>query len=150
MNAPAKNAYAAYRKHDAECLAPAEIIHRLYQKLHGKLRVAREAILKGESASRGESLGLSLAIIGELQASLNLEQGGEIAANLNGIYDFLTRDLLLAGLHNDADKVTKALQIIEPLAEAWEQLAQGERPRLKAAEALAAAGVDQQSFHAAY
>jgi flagellar secretion chaperone FliS len=127
MNAPARNPYAAYQKNEVNGLNPGEIVCRLYQKLHSKLRVAQEAIKREQTTARGESLSLALAIIGELQASLNMEQGGEIAANLNDLYSFLTMELVMAGLHNDADRVTKAIKIVEPLVEAWEQIVKKER-----------------------
>lgn len=131
MNAIARTACAAYQKQEVENLKPVEIVHRLYQQMHRKLLEAKEAILAGQTAARGESLGWALAIVGELQASLNMEEGGEIAANLNDLYYYLTREITLAGVHNDADRLNGALRTIEPLVEAWEEAAKGERAAVK-------------------
>jgi flagellar secretion chaperone FliS len=147
MNAPARNAYAAYQKHEVEGLNPAEIIHRLYQKLHSKLQGAREAIKKGQAGPKGENLSRALAIIGELQASLNLEQGGEIADNLNGIYSFLIMELAMIGLHNDADRLAKVIRIVEPLLDAWEQVSKSGNSQVKG-EALPSEAIRQEPFHA--
>jgi flagellar secretion chaperone FliS len=123
MHGPARNAYAAYRKNEIEGLTPVEIVCRLFQKLHLELEAAREAIQNKKIAAKGESLSRALAIIGELQASLNLEEGGEIAANLNGIYHFLILEIPMASVNNDAERLAKVIKIVGPLVEAWEQTA---------------------------
>lgn len=123
MNAPARNAYAAYRKNEVAGLSPVEIVCRLYRKLHSKLQATREAIQEGKIAAKGESLSRALAIIAELQASLNLEEGGEIAANLNDLYTFLTMELSVVVLKSDLGKLAKAITIVETLVEAWEEIA---------------------------
>ena len=124
MNALAKNAYAAYRKNDVQNLRPVEIVSRLYSTLLSRLHTVGASIDSGNMAEKGDAMSLSFAILSELHASLDLEQGGEIAANLNDLYGYLFSELTMVNLHNDKDRLGKAIETIEPLAEAWAELAQ--------------------------
>ncbi|MFC1513063.1 flagellar export chaperone FliS [Thermodesulfobacteriota bacterium] len=123
MNALAQNAYAAYRKKDVETLRPVEIVSRLYSTLLLRLRTAEVAIDEGKVAEKGEAIGMAFAILGELQSSLDMEQGGEIAANLNDLYGFLFGELTFANLQNDKERLAGAIKAVVPLVEAWAELA---------------------------
>ena len=131
MNAYAKNARAAYVKNDLENLSREEIVVKLYEALRIRLQAAIEEINDGNIAKKAEHLSRALAIVLELQASLDMEQGGEIAANLNDLYDYLVSDLLMANLKNDTQKIEEALKVVEPLLEAWTEIAKGKKPEAK-------------------
>ena len=123
MNALAQNGYAAYRKKDVEILRPVEIVSRLYSTLLLRLRAADTALDEGNVAEKGEALGLAFAILSELHASLDMEQGGEIAASLNDLYGFLFGELTFVNLQNDKERLAGAIKAVVPLAEAWAELA---------------------------
>lgn len=134
MNAYAKNARAAYVKNDLENLSREEIVVKLYEALRIRLQAAIEEINDGNIAKKAEHLSRALAIVLELQASLDMEQGGEIAANLNDLYDYLISDLLMANLKNDTHKIEEALKVVEPLLEAWTEIAKGKKPEARPAD----------------
>ena len=115
----------AYRKNDLVNLTPVQIVVRLYQALELSLRRAREAIVVGDIGLRGEQLSRALAIIGELQAALNLEEGGEIGENLNNLYFYLTKQISKVNLTNDECYIDNAINALKPLTEAWVELAEG-------------------------
>jgi flagellar secretion chaperone FliS len=50
---------------------------------------------------------------------LNLEQGGEIAAQLDQLYDYVVRLLLRANLNNDDAALNTAAELLENVAAAW-------------------------------
>jgi flagellar protein FliS len=64
----------------------------------------------------------SLAIIEELLNSLNIEVGGEIALNLQNLYLYMMRELVLANAENDVDKVKHVIGLLRELREAWVQI----------------------------
>jgi len=119
-----QNGYFAYQKNDILNLSPLNIVSRLYQALERHLEEARMAIRRGDRASKGESLSKALSIVGELQAALNMEQGGEIADNLFALYDYMIRELSYANILNDEGKIDALLGIVRTIAEAWLELAQ--------------------------
>lgn len=127
MNAYAKNARAAYVKKDLENLSREEIVAKLYEALRIRMRAAIEEINDGNVGKKAEHLSRALAIVLELQASLDMEQGGEIAVNLNDLYGYLVSDLMMANLKNDIQKIEDGLKVVEPLLEAWTEIAKGKK-----------------------
>ncbi|MBU4228877.1 MAG: flagellar export chaperone FliS [Desulfurivibrionaceae bacterium] len=127
MNAYTKNARAAYVKKDLENLSREEVVVKLYEALRIRLQAAIEEINDGNIARKAEHLSRGLAIVLELQASLDMEQGGEIAVNLNSLYNYLVSDLVTANLKNDTQKIVEALKVVEPLLEAWTEIARGKK-----------------------
>ncbi len=122
MYARPNNMYKAYQQNDILTLSPAAIIERLYQAMERSLVAAKDAIEKGQTAIKGEKLGHALAIIGELQASLDMEKGGEIAENLYDLYSFATNRLLMANVKNDVQLIDEVVNIMKPLGQAWSEI----------------------------
>lgn len=146
MNAYAKNARAAYMQNDLKSLSREEIVVKLYQALRVRLRAAIEEIGEGNIGKKAEHLSRGLAIVIELQASLDMEQGGEIAVNLNDLYGYLISDIIAANLKSDVEKIENALKVVEPLLEAWTEIAGGKKPKARpAADSAALALVEAES-----
>jgi flagellar protein FliS len=72
--------------------------HRLIQLLLDgaldRIAQAKGALASGDPAAMGEALGKAVGIISGLQSCLDRERGGEIAANLDRLYDYMTVRLL--------------------------------------------------------
>ena len=66
-----------------------------------------------------------------LRAGLNHEAGGEIAANLDDLYDYMTRRLLQANLHNDIDAIEEVERLLTNIADAWKRSDLTRKPRRK-------------------
>ena len=85
---------------------PLDLVIMLYNKTLSCLKIAKKAIEEGLDNSnnikkKAENIGKATEIIAYLQGSLNLEKGGEIAQNLNEIYDILISELIKANIKND-------------------------------------------------
>jgi len=61
----------------------------------------------------------TLAIITELDRCLNFEAGGEIAINLHNLYNYMMRELVLANIHYDADKLMHISGLLTNLRKGW-------------------------------
>ena len=121
------NSYAAI---DVETASPVALVARLYAAAIRHTRAARDA---GDDArTRGRSASRALDILGELRQSLSMEQGGEIARNLDALYEF-TSDRIVDGTRGRRGAFDEALRVLEPLGEAWDEIARG--PAAAAAEA---------------
>ena len=64
-----------------------------------------------------------MAIIAELQNTLDLERGGAIAAELDGIYTYMLSRLLDAIVQQDAQPIDEVRRMLETLRDAWQQIA---------------------------
>ena len=63
------------------------------------------------------------AIVAGLRGSLNFEAGGEIATNLDALYEYLERRLLQANLEADAGMLDEAATLLRQVKEGWDGIA---------------------------
>lgn len=102
---------------------PHQLVGMLYDALLQSMNQARGAIERGEVEVKGAALGKAVRILEEgLKAGLNLREGGELAHNLKGLYDFSVTRLTHANLRNDGAAVAQVVELIEPLAQSWQQI----------------------------
>ena len=85
-------------------------------------------------SGKGESISRATKIIIGLQGSLDFDQGGELARNLNDLYDYCTRRLLKASLRNDITVLHEVRDLLSEVNSAWEML-----PNILKAEPVAMA-----------
>jgi len=73
-----------------------------------------------EIAAKGRAISHAISIINEgLRASLNKQVGGEIALNLDALYEYMANRLLEANLNNDLAMLTEVSGLIVELRGAW-------------------------------
>lgn len=118
-------AYAlnAYRQTKIETTSnPVDLIIMLYDGAVDSLEKAVTAINMKKVTIKLKYVDKALAIIEELNNSLNLEVGGEIALNLQDLYLYMTKELVLANIGNDVDKFNHIIGLLKDLREAWVQI----------------------------
>lgn len=99
---------------------PHQLVGLLFDALLQSIASARGAMVRGDTAGKGAAIGKAVRIIEEgLKAGLNLQQGGEIAANLHQLYGYSVLRLTQANLRNDSAALAEVTQLIEPIAESW-------------------------------
>ncbi|NLZ12078.1 flagellar export chaperone FliS [Neopusillimonas aromaticivorans] len=99
---------------------PERLITLLYDGALAAIAKARLYMDSNNIAGRGTSISKAIDIIESgLKASLNLEAGGELAKNLSETYDLMVRNLLLANLNNDKEKLQLAETMLKEIADAW-------------------------------
>lgn len=124
---PAQQALAQYNRIGTVSAVEDASPHRLIQLLldAGLERIAnaRRALDTGDVAARGLAIGKALDIVAGLRGSLNFEAGGEIAANLDALYEYLERRLLQANLEADAGMLDEAATLLRQVKEGWDGIA---------------------------
>jgi flagellar protein FliS len=102
---------------------PHQLVGLLYEALLQSVGKAKVAIEANDIAGKGQAIGRAVRLIEEgLKAALNDAQGGELAANLRGLYDYCIVRLSEANLHTDKSMLEEVEQLIRPVAEAWNQI----------------------------
>ena len=82
------------------------------------------------TAAKGEAISKAIDIIGNgLKVSLDLEQGGEIAARLDALYDYLVLRLLHANLDNDLPALEEVAALLEEIHGAWREISPSATPQ---------------------
>lgn len=104
-----------------EGLTPVELIARLYRGAIDFIEAARST---DDAASRRQGLDRAISIVESLQDHLDHEAGGEIASNLDDLYEYVRLQLL--GADGDAFEATTrdAAGLLERLASGWSELAE--------------------------
>jgi flagellar protein FliS len=101
---------------------PHELINLLLQGARTNIATAQGNIARAQIREKGEHISKALSIISGLKSSLNQEEGGEIAANLLQIYEYIETLLLKANLHSDVELLVQANGLLAPIHEAWQAI----------------------------
>ena len=102
---------------------PHKLILMLFDGAIEDVYSAKGYILQQNSSAKGEAISRALSIIGELNASLNFEAGGEVALNLDSLYRYMTGALLSASSKNQPDTLAHIGQLLSELRGAWAAIA---------------------------
>lgn len=114
--------------------SPHELIVLLLSGARQAMFIARGCIEQKDIPGKGSALTKAIDILlNGLRASLDLEKGGEIAANLSALYDYMARRLLHANMNNDLAAIDEVLRLLGEIQEAWEAIAAGQGSGSKAA-----------------
>lgn len=109
----------AYRTNAVETASPEQLTLMCYDGALRFMRRAARSLGEGDLADASAATGRAQAIVNELNITLDMEAGGEIAANLRSLYLFVNRHLSEAMLTKDVTKMQEAMGIIGDLRGAW-------------------------------
>ncbi len=113
----------AYRQTEVQSRTPLELVVMLYEGALRFLDVALAAIHRNDIPARRDALDRVLAIVSELQSTLNVDRGGDLAASLDDLYGFMTRRLMDAAMKNDAAPLDEVRRLLETLRDGWQVIA---------------------------
>lgn len=119
----AGNPYAQYQQAQLETAPPERLLIMLYEGAIRFCNAARKGIEERNYQKANDNFLRVQAIITELMATLNMDAGGEVAANLFDLYEFINRTLTEANVQKNVQKLDEAVVIIRDLHEAWVQAA---------------------------
>ncbi len=103
-----------------ETASPHRLIQMLLEGALEKINLAKGYMERGEIAMKGSHISWAISIIEGLRASLDKEAGGEMAENLDGLYDYMTRRLTEANLYNDQSMLTEINDLLLEIKSAWD------------------------------
>ncbi|MEQ6885990.1 flagellar export chaperone FliS [Salicola sp. Rm-C-2C1-2] len=118
------NALQAYQQVNTQTSITDADPHKLIQLLLDgaleRINMAKNRIQAKDYAGKGNLIGKTMEIIGGLRGALDFEQGGELAANLEALYDYMERGLLEASVRNDVEKLDEIAGLLRTIKEGWE------------------------------
>ncbi|CAG9178907.1 flagellar export chaperone FliS [Cupriavidus pinatubonensis] len=118
------NAYAQVGvQTGAMSASPVKLITMLYDGARAAIARAKFHLENGEIVARGNAISKAIDIVDNgLRAVLDHEAGGEVSANLESLYEYMVRRLMLANLHSDGAMLDEVDRLLESLASAWAQI----------------------------
>ena len=103
--------------------SPHRLIQMLFEGALDRLAQAQGALMRGQIAEKGLLIGKAVNIVSGLRESLNKEQGGQLAENLDGLYEYMVRQLTQANLTNDAQALQHVASLLREIKEGWDGIA---------------------------
>ena len=113
-----------YMESDITTQQRGKLIVMLYDGAIKFLKVAKQKMAEGDFALKGVYIGKARDIIVELNNSLDMEAGMQLAKDLRALYNFMCRHLSEANIERDPVKIDECLKILDELRQAWEEVAQ--------------------------
>lgn len=104
--------------------SPHKLITMLFDGALVAIAMAEKHMKAGDIKNKGESITKAILIIENgLRSSLNKNVGGEIALNLDALYEYMGRRLFTANVENTVDPLQEVHHLLEDLRGAWEAIA---------------------------
>tara|TARA_R110000782_G_scaffold249330_2_gene336410 strand:+ start:611 stop:1054 length:444 start_codon:yes stop_codon:yes gene_type:complete len=107
-----------------ESASPHRLIQMLLEGALGKLAQAKGHMKLNDVAKKGEDVSMAISIIGGLRDSLDHEKGGDIAINLDSLYEYMTYRLMESNLKNDVAMLDEVYGLLMEIKSAWDAIAE--------------------------
>src|SRR5690242_16215262 len=118
----ARGAEAYYQTH-VQSRSPLELVVMLYDGALRFLDQAAVAMDDRDMAAKAVALSKAFAILGELQSTLNVADGGELARQLDALYAHMHDRLVDANVQRSSAPIREVINLLKPLRDAWTQVA---------------------------
>ena len=112
----------AYRRTEVQSSSPLELVVMLYDGAIRYVTEAREGIARSDVLARTNGVSRALAIIAELQQTLNIQEGGEVARELDRLYTYMSTRLLDVTANADDAAAEEVLKLLRTVREGWSQI----------------------------
>jgi flagellar protein FliS len=128
-----QNGAARYRTVNAEGLvaeaSPSRLVQIAFDNVLAHLAVAQGCMRRIENnlpladvIAKGNAISKAVLLIGHLNERLDLERGGDVAANLRLLYSYMLERLTVANANNDADLVVEIAGLVREIKSGWDRL----------------------------
>lgn len=115
-----------YRQVNAQTAVEAADPHRLIQMLMEgaleKVAKAKQFMAIKNIPEKGRHVSWAISIIDGLRLSLDKEKGGEIATNLDALYEYMTRRLVLANAENNPAILDEVTSLLKEIKTGWDAI----------------------------
>ncbi|MEA1969452.1 MAG: flagellar export chaperone FliS [Thermodesulfobacteriota bacterium] len=120
-----------YLNNHYDGMSPEQLILMLYKGALDRLQLAKQGVQENNIKKRGENLGKVIAIISELNSSVDLTMKDESTQFLRGLYSAILAELPMVSINNDIDILIRTETYISKLKEIWEKDVMGKGQNIK-------------------
>lgn len=101
---------------------PHQLVQMLLSGALDRVAMAKGYMSRGDIGQKVECIGRTIAIIDGLRMSLNKEMGGELARNLDDLYDYMARKLLEANTQDKSELLDEVASLLGEIKDAWDAI----------------------------
>ena len=122
--------YRAVRSHGLVADAsPTRLVQIMFEHILSYLATASGCMQRikdnrplNDVIAKGNAMNKAIALIGQLNGTLDMERGGQIAENLRALYEYMLNRLTLANATNDASVVAEVVGLVAKIKSGWDQI----------------------------
>jgi flagellar secretion chaperone FliS len=114
--------------------SPTRLVQIMYEQVLTQLVIAqgcmeriRDNVPLHEVVNKGKAIGIAIRLVNQLNVSLDMERGGEVAANLRSLYVYMLARLTRANATNDAAIVGEAINLVRKIKSGWDGIVTEQR-----------------------
>lgn len=112
----------SYLKNQVFSATPTQLISMLMAGAVKNIKLAQQAIEKGDKPLTHKKITVAEDIVMELRASINEEIEGSVGPELIQLYDYMYDQLVMANVNNDHEILTEVENLMTDLLTTWKQL----------------------------
>ena len=112
--------------------SPARLVQIMFEQILSQLATAQGCMERiknnlplNEIVAKGKSLGRAIRLINQLNNSLDMDRGREIADNLRALYVYMLARLTTANITNDSAIVGEVASLVQKIKTGWDQVVAG-------------------------
>jgi|SRR5690554_278013 len=129
------NPYKRYRQTQVETANPLDLIIMMYDGAVKFLNQAKTAMEEKQIEQAHNLIQRVHRIIEELNFSLNMEAGGEVAANLRQFYNYIDAELSRANMRKSPQLIDGIIRLLTEMKGSWVELREAQKPKQQAVAA---------------
>jgi flagellar protein FliS len=122
--------YQSVRNHGLVADAsPTRLVQVMFEQILAQMAIAQGCMGRIENnlpltevVAKGKAIGKAVRLIDQLNASLDMERGQQIAENLRALYVYMLARLTLANVNNDAAVVVEVSGLVQKIKTGWDQI----------------------------
>jgi flagellar protein FliS len=122
--------YQSVRNHGLVADAsPTRLVQVMFEQILAQMAIAQGCMGRIENnlpltevVAKGKAIGKAVRLIDQLNASLDMERGQQIAENLRALYVYMLARLTLANMNNDAAVVVEVSGLVQKIKTGWDQI----------------------------
>lgn len=107
--------------------SPYQVVNLMFDALLSRIAEAVGHVERGETQAKGDKISKALGIIEALVLGLDKDRGGELAANLERLYDYMARTLLKGNLENRVDLLKEVSSLLREIKVGWDGISTAAR-----------------------
>ncbi|MBY0471139.1 flagellar export chaperone FliS [bacterium] len=135
-----KNGANQYKTMGIKTANRGQILIMLYEAAIKHVKKAAECVEKKDVVGKGSHIIKAHDIVNELANSLNFDVGGQIAQDLQRLYNFMVEQLIKANMENSKEPLLAVAKLLETLLDGWKQAV--DKFQKENAEALKSGGAE--------
>lgn len=125
-NNPFLRSYQQTRAAEVFTASPHKLIEICLAGALERVAIAKGAMQRGALAEKAGRISAAVAIVEHLKMSLDAKAGGELAMNLDRLYDYVMRRLAQANVSNDVEMLDEVSGLLGQIKSGWDGLASNE------------------------